>query len=334
MDQNNGLNICNICNKNYSSYKSLWNHNKKFHNNNVTTVNNVNTNVNTNVNNVNNIHQIKCENCNKIFKSRQAKSLHIKKYCKIIIDKSIEDKKLEITLKKEERLLKKEEAKILKLKLKLQNSDKVDNITLKKLNKILLERSNRIKNSNVNSTVNSHNTQNNTQVINNYNLISFGKENIHETLTLKDKKQIINARYQCLEKLIEIVHCGKYDQFKNVIVTNMKDNYMYKYEENKGQFILSTKNEVMHSLVDYRTNDLDVIYNDLIKLNKIDDKTKDIIEDFINRMLNIDKKHEDCEGKIHDNYKQYKINEIKILLYNNQDKMCKELSLFLSTNEV
>jgi predicted PolB exonuclease-like 3'-5' exonuclease len=51
----------------------------------------------------------------------------------------------------------------------------------------------------------------------------------------------------------------------------------------------------MHSLVDYRTNDLDVIYNDLIKLNKIDDKTKDIIEDFINRMLNIDKKHEDCE---------------------------------------
>lgn len=24
-------NICKICNKNYASYKSLWNHNKKFH---------------------------------------------------------------------------------------------------------------------------------------------------------------------------------------------------------------------------------------------------------------------------------------------------------------
>lgn len=25
---------CNICNKDYSSYQSLWIHNKKFHNNN------------------------------------------------------------------------------------------------------------------------------------------------------------------------------------------------------------------------------------------------------------------------------------------------------------
>ena len=27
---------CNICNKQYSSYKSLWNHNKEFHKNNNT----------------------------------------------------------------------------------------------------------------------------------------------------------------------------------------------------------------------------------------------------------------------------------------------------------
>ena len=32
MDQKNGLYRCNICNKPYSCYKSLWNHNKKFHN--------------------------------------------------------------------------------------------------------------------------------------------------------------------------------------------------------------------------------------------------------------------------------------------------------------
>jgi hypothetical protein len=314
MDNNDGSNICNICNKIYSSYKSLWNHNKKFHNeNNLKTIpKQSQSNLKTipiqslNINTANTHKIIQCNFCEQIFTHRNNKYRH-EKTCKNKIDKSIEDKKLEIILKKEEK-------EILKLKLKLQNSDKVDNVTLKKLNKKLMERNNLIKN----STVNSHNnTQNNTQVINNYNLISFGKENIaetssfflkkkediesekqsfsDETLTLKDKKQIINAKYQCLEKLIEIVHCGKYDQFKNVIVINMKDNYMYKYEENKGQFILSTKNEVMHLLVDYRTNDLDVIYNDLIKLNKIDDKTKDIIEDFINRMLNIDKKHEDCE---------------------------------------
>jgi hypothetical protein len=35
MDNTHGSRTCNICNKNYTSYKSLWNHNKKFHNNNI-----------------------------------------------------------------------------------------------------------------------------------------------------------------------------------------------------------------------------------------------------------------------------------------------------------
>jgi hypothetical protein len=344
---NNKVNLdssikCNICNKVYSSKSSLCNHNKKFHNNINTDVVISNHTVNINNHNVslqqnnNNVQDQSCINkkyqclyCNKIFNNRQNKHRH-EKTCKNKLNESIQEKELELKLKKEENIRLKEEAKILKLKIKLQNSTKVDNITLKKLNKILLERSNRIKN----STVNSHNTQNNTQVINNYNLIGFGKENINETLTLKDKKQIINAKYQCLEKLIEIVHCGNYDQFKNIIITNMKDNYMYKYEENKGQFILSTKNEVMYSLVDYRMCDLEVMYNDLLLSNKINENTKNIIENFINRILNIDIKHEDCEGKIHENYKQYKINEIKLLLFNNQDKISNDISLFLSTNEV
>ena len=81
--------ICKTCNKEYSSYQSLWNHNKKFHVN--TNVNNVNTNVNTNVNNVNtnvnnNVNNVNktynCLYCNKIFLFRQSKYLHEKKYCK------------------------------------------------------------------------------------------------------------------------------------------------------------------------------------------------------------------------------------------------------------
>ena len=56
------------------------------------------------------------------------------------------------------------------------------------------------------------------------------------------------------------------------------------------------------------------------------EKTKDIIENFINKINYIDSKYTDLDGKKHDNYKQYKINEIKILLFNNQDK--------ITTNEV
>lgn len=44
MDVKDGLNKCDICNKRYSCYKSLWNHTKKFHNKmekKITTLNNL-----------------------------------------------------------------------------------------------------------------------------------------------------------------------------------------------------------------------------------------------------------------------------------------------------
>jgi hypothetical protein len=216
----------------------------------------------------------------------------------------------------------------LQLKLKLQKADKVDNITLNKLNKMLLKHNNRIKNSNINSTVNSNNTIN---VQNNFQLVGFGKEEITEVLTNNEKRLIMNSKYGCLEKLIEIVHCGKYSQFKNVILTNMKDNYMYKYDEVKGCFVLGTKSEIMNSLVDGKLFDLDVIYNDLLEKNKIDEKTKNCIEDFVNRIHNNDEKFTDIEGKQHEDYKHYKISEIKLLLFNNQDKITNDISLLLST---
>jgi hypothetical protein len=193
---------------------------------------------------------------------------------------------------------------------------------------MLMERNNKIKN------INSHNTINNTQTINNFQLIGFGKEEVIETLTNRDKKLIMNARYNSLDKLIEIIHCGKYNQFKNIIITNMKDNYMYKYDDKLGHFILSTKSDVLNSLIDYRLDDLEIIYNDLLEKNKLDETTKDIIEKFINKINYVDTKYTDYDGKEHENYKQYKINEIKVLLFNNQDKITSDISLLLTTNEV
>jgi len=121
------------------------------------------------------------------------------------------------------------------------------------------------------------------------------------------KKLIMNSRYNSLDKLIEIIHCGKYNQFKNIIITNMKDNYMYKYDDKLGRFILSTKSDVLSSLIDYRLDDLEIIYNDLLEKNKLDETTKDIIEKFINKINYVDTKYTDYDGKEHENYKQYKI---------------------------
>ena len=237
-------------------------------------------------------------------------------------------------VKKEEILLKKEEAKILQLKLKLQKSEKVDNITLKKLNKMLLERKNRIENStiNTNSNFNSNNHIQNNIV--NYHIVGFGKEeNIQELLTNQEKRMILNSKLCSLEKLIEIVHCGRYNQFKNIIITNIKDNYMYKYDENKGVFVLSNKDDVLNSLIDYRMGDLEVIYNEFLEKNKIDERTKKCIEDFINRINYNNEKSDTANGGQHETFKQYKINEIKVLLFNNQDKITNDISLLLSTEE-
>ena len=267
---------CNKCNKYYKTYQTLWKHNKEFHDDKsilkqLSTTNQQLSTTNQQLITTNqqqlitaNNKQYNCKYCNKLYNIQQSKWKHEQK-CTILnknnieLDKEIENKKLEI-------ILKKEESKILQLKLKLQQADKVDNITLNKLNKMLLKHNNRIKN----STVNSHNTINNVQnVQNNFQLVGFGKEEITDILTNNEKKLIMNSKYGCLEKLIEIVHCGKYNQFKNVILTNMKDNYMYKYDDTKGCFVLGTKSEIMNSLVDGKLFDLDIIYNDLLEKNKI-----------------------------------------------------------------
>jgi hypothetical protein len=314
---------CTICNKKYKTYQTLWFHNKKFHTN--ESIQQVINSSQINASSSHNDMILKCKYCNKIFQNRSNRWRHEKK-CKIkeneIIKLNAQNKQKELELK-----IKKEEATILRLKLKLEQSDKIENITLKKLNKKLMQRNNLIKN----STVNSNNVQNN--IVNNFQLIGFGKEEVAETLTNHEKKIIMNAKYCSLEKLIEIVHCNKYNQFKNIIITNMKDNYMYKYDDKVGIFRLSTKSEVLNSLIDYRIYDLEVIYNDLLSKNKLDDNTKDCIEKFINKVNYDDKKYMDFEGKHHQNYKQYKINEIKVLLFNNQDKITKDISLLLTTSD-
>ena len=263
---------CNICNKGYTSYQSMWNHNKKFHKSNDNTNNTLiiqnpddnNTSIiphNTLTESNNNLPKIKkynCSSCNKEFNNFQNRWKH-QKICKVKINLEQENKKLKEDSKIKELELdlqiKKEEKEILKLKLKLEKSEMIDNVTLRQLNKKLLERHNLIKKSMVNSNINSNNTniQNSNNVVNNtFQLVGFGylrlktlnkprflvllrifgKEDIVELLTMKEKKLIMNARMGCLEKLIEIIHCGNYNQFKNIIVTNMKDGIYLNFIRN------------------------------------------------------------------------------------------------------
>jgi hypothetical protein len=79
--------------------------------------------------------------------------------------------------------------------------------------------------------------------------------------------------------------------------------------------------------------DIEAIYNELSSANKIDDKTKELIQKCMDQIESSDVPYYDVNEDIkYTNYKSYKINDIKILLYNNQDQITKDIAL-LFTNE-
>ena len=126
-----------------------------------------------------------------------------------------------------------------------------------------------------------NNIHNNNQIHNHFQIIGLGKEqDIPALLTNNEKNSIMKSKFLSLKKLVEIVHCGNYNQFKNIIITNVKDNYMYKLDDSKGIFVLAPKDEVISSLINYRIDDLVVIYNEFVEKDNFDQKTKERMEDF------------------------------------------------------
>jgi hypothetical protein len=111
-----------------------------------------------------------------------------------------------------------------------------------------------------NSNLNSNNITNNT-VHNHFKIEGFGKENILDVITDKEKKLILNQGCESIEKLIEIVYVGKYDQFKNILVTNKRENDIYTYDDKSGLYINNDKNLVLNKLVANRLGDVEEIYN-------------------------------------------------------------------------
>ena len=303
MDTNNGLYNCDICKKKYKSYKSLWNHNKQFHNNNVIIGNQIETTTET-TGNQNKKSLLVCRFCKKEFNHRNNRWRH-EKSCKDTNKPNIEIQ-LQLSQKENE---------ILKLKLKIEKSNKMHPKSFKKLNNMLIN----------NALMNSNNINSNNSV-NNYNILSLGNENIPEVLSLIDKKKIMNAKYLCLEKMVEIAHCGSYNQFKNIVITNLKDNIAYRFDQTKGYFLTTTKNDVLNDIINNRITDIEEIYDELSTTNKINEETKNLITKFLEKIQNEYAKFVDENENItYDNYKSYKSDKIKILIYNNNQKISNEL---------
>ena len=320
--------ICSICKKTYASKKGLLKHKRDIHNE-------FCINKERRKNETNNTYS--CEYCKKSFSFLQSRWTHEKK-CKIDSEKKIENilvLKEDLIKEKEENL--KHRAEILRLKNRLLSGKRLDNKSFRAVNKILKDRSyqrdlQRIdqRNSHNNNT-NSLNTINNniTNTNNTYQIYALGNEELTNVLTLRQKKMIMDARLCSIDKIVEIAHCGGLNQFKNIIITNLKDNFAYSYDQEKGYFVTVSKAYLLDDVINHRMMDIEAIYDELKTANKIDDKTKEVIQRFLDKMENIDTPFYDNETK-YENFKTFKTDKIKILLYNNQDKITKDIALLIS----
>ena len=253
---------------------------------------------------------------------------------KIEIEKIIEENETikEEVIEKNEKILKQAQE-IIKLQNKIIKATNMDTKTFKAINKALMNRSNNSHNNNSNNNITNTNTSNSNNTINNniQQICNIGNEELVKVLTNEQKKQIMGAKLNALEKIVEIAHCGEYKQFKNIIITNLKNNYAYKYDKERGYFITIEKNDLLDDIVLHRITDIEAIYDEIKSAKELDKETRHIIQSFFT-YYNSDDPYVDENDVEYPNFKSYKQNSIKILIYNNRDKITKDIALLISEN--
>ena len=306
--------FCKVCKKNYKSYKSLWFHNYKYHKNNVV-INSPELKI-TEKNVVENSEKIIdntiCKYCNKKLCDRKYRWKH-EQTCKTkninindieIMKKEIEKSKLEIekTKKETDKILEDNKKEMEKLKAMLQKSLKIHPKTLNKIN----------------------NQLNNSGTINNITIIQLGSENLSEVLNNKEKKFILDRQAMSINHLVDLIHVsGKYKKFQNVYITNLQSTFAYKFDEKQNKFIAVNKNELITDIVDSRMYDIQKFYDEIYP--DLEPKKAEQIKKFIDRM-----------GKEEDELKDVKKEEIKLILYNNREKILPkdEKLILIDDNEI
>jgi len=256
-------NLCSICGKKYSSRQSLHNHKKRMHPEKDTTFPTFSKSKYT-PNIPQTYHQdtpnvskkgLQCKYCNKVFAYPSGKYRHEKK-CKHNTNVNY--------ISKEEHL---EELQ----KLEKEITDKLTAQFMK-----MIKEEYHPKTQNIGNQLNDHaiGTQNNI-------IIQLGKEDVLGTITQKEKLKILNERYKSVLELVKLMHCsGKYPQFNNSIISNLKSEFALTYDENEDQFVTTKKNELVSDIVSHRTADVEeILEENKEKISKqTNKKVKELIE--------------------------------------------------------
>jgi hypothetical protein len=259
---------CTVCVKDYSSYKSLWNHTKKFHK-----PPSAGSQLKVSKKSAESQQQVKtvldCKYCNKSYTHKQSRWRH-EKICKInntaIIKQDTKETKRPIV-------------------------SQINNI-----NKGVI------------------NNNNNTT-----NIIKFGSEDIINILTKKQIAKILNSRYQAIEESIRTVHFNKsLPEYQNIKIKNLRSNMALVHDGEN--FNVKNQYNTVYELIDNHA----YVIMQLLEEAKID-----ISEKTVEKLGELIAKLEDDYNKFIDestnrkfkNYKDYKIDSVKIMMYNEGNKV-------------
>ena len=208
----------------------------------------------------------KCDYCNKILKSKDNLTRHIRKYC---ITKKKLDNNYE-QLKNKEMEFKQEKNRLYEQIERLLEKVGTTNITNNTLD---------------NSTTNTHNQ--------NITLNNFGEENL-EVLTNKFMNNMIMYPFTAIPKMIKKVHFNElHPENNNIRMVNKKDNKLQIRKNNQWEYV--DKKDTVRQLIDDKNCHLDKYYED--NKNKYSDIyatryqkfQKKISDDDKNLLFNINK---------------------------------------------
>ena len=113
-------------------------------------------------------------------------------------------------------------------------------------------------------------------------IIPLGKENLVDFFTKEEQIRILKKMFGSFIHLIEYVHfSGKFKQFANIGITNLKSNIAYLYDEIDKKFNACDQNEAISELISERLQDMEnFLENVKSHLTQMEvDKIKQLIEE-------------------------------------------------------
>ncbi len=293
---------CKICNKEYKTYKSMWHHKNKYHNDiqkndqkmTINMTNNDQSMTNNDHSTTNNEEAKEnkltdntiCMYCNK----KLSAYTHLRRHLKTC-------KMKEAMVKENEELKKMNEIKDKEMKEMKKSLDELKKIMLDMMNKKC-----KMHPKTLQKMINS----NNITINNNIQYIELGDEELSKVFSKKEKLKILCGLGSPMDKIIKHTHLNNdYPQFQTIIITNIKGNQAYIYNKNLKKFIVMDKAEILESLILTRFDDLEEFYEEC--KDKIDPHQRDCLEKLF--ML-----------KYNDKYYLDSSKEYNVIIYNECNK--------------